>query len=430
VQSGESMNTPPAHVADPASGEFWIDPLSQHSIANKWQLIVDTVANIIGVPAGLIMRVRDDKIQVAVSSRTQGNPYHVGDAEHLECSGLYCETVIASRDRLIVTNALVDEHWRENPDIELGMIAYLGYPICWPDGRPFGTLCALDSKENHFGALYDRLLIQFRDVIEHHLELVSRALSSEQRLNEEKKAAEESMQAARAELTRANRFAALGELAGPIVHEINQPLTAILSNADTALKWLRKEKPDAAKAEASLERVRQSTKATIELISNVRAQARGRTPVMRDVLLDDVVRSACSLLRSEVRKAGAVLELGLAAHGSSIHADHVQIEQVVVNLLRNAVQAVGEIGNRTRRVRVSTFERDGSLTLVIDDNGPGIPSAQAAEVFEPLYTTKAAGMGLGLSICRSIVMSHGGSIELARHEAGSGVSARVILPRI
>jgi two-component system sensor histidine kinase/response regulator len=137
-----------------------------------WQSIVDTMAGVIGVPAGLIMRLGEQDIEVLVSSHTADNPYHPGDAEHFAGSGLYCETVVREQKPLLVPNALADDHWRNNPDIRLDMVSYLGFPIRWPNQRPFGTICVLDRKENAFSEPHQRLVAQFRDLIEGQLAFV------------------------------------------------------------------------------------------------------------------------------------------------------------------------------------------------------------------------------------------------------------------
>jgi hypothetical protein len=118
------------------------------------------------------MRIAQDDIEVFVSSRTEGNPYRPGDKEHLLGSGLYCETVIQSRNKLLVPNALLDKKWKNNPDIKLNMISYLGYPILLPNGHPFGTICVLDDKENSFTLTYQSLILNLRDTIQGHLELL------------------------------------------------------------------------------------------------------------------------------------------------------------------------------------------------------------------------------------------------------------------
>ncbi|MCA1792898.1 MAG: GAF domain-containing protein [Desulfotignum sp.] len=139
---------------------------------NTWQEIVDTLAEIIGIPAGLIMRLNDPDIEVLVSSKGQDNPYHPGDKEKVWGSGLYCETVIKTRDRLIVPNALADENWKDNPDIKLQMISYLGFPIFLPDGSAFGTICVLDRNENAYDDTFEKLMRKFRDLIQADLEII------------------------------------------------------------------------------------------------------------------------------------------------------------------------------------------------------------------------------------------------------------------
>jgi GAF domain-containing protein len=142
------------------------------ALLGKWQHVVDIVAELLTVPAGLIMRCQGNEIEVLVASASPGNPYHPGEKELLPGSGLYCETVIKTRQMLLVPNALEDEKWRNNPDIKLGMISYLGYPIFLPQGEVFGTICVLDIKENAYSETYKRLLLQFKELIEAHLELL------------------------------------------------------------------------------------------------------------------------------------------------------------------------------------------------------------------------------------------------------------------
>ncbi|MEW6674264.1 MAG: GAF domain-containing protein [Thermodesulfobacteriota bacterium] len=144
----------------------------QADILNKWQNIVDIIAELIGIPAALIMRLADPDIEVFVSSQSDGNPYHPGDHEHFLGSGLYCETVINAKDKLLVPNALTDEKWKNNPDVKLNMISYLGFPILLPDGKPFGTICVLDNKENAYSDTYENLIINFREIIQSQLELI------------------------------------------------------------------------------------------------------------------------------------------------------------------------------------------------------------------------------------------------------------------
>ena len=141
-------------------------------ILSQWQSLVDAMAELAGIPAGLIMRVVEGEIEVFAASQSAGNPYHVGDSEHWCGSGLYCETVIKTRRPLLVPDALADPDWAENPDVKLNMISYLGYPILYPDGKPFGTLCILDNQANAYSDAVRSLLAGFRDLIQSHLGLL------------------------------------------------------------------------------------------------------------------------------------------------------------------------------------------------------------------------------------------------------------------
>jgi hypothetical protein len=141
-------------------------------IIENWQEISDILAEMIGVPAVLIMRFNDPDIEVFISSHSENNPYHSGDKEKLYGSGLYCETVIKTKNKLLVPDALVDVNWKNNPDVRLNMISYLGFPIRLPDGKPFGTICILDNKRNEYSKNIEQLMLKFRSMIESHLELI------------------------------------------------------------------------------------------------------------------------------------------------------------------------------------------------------------------------------------------------------------------
>ncbi len=136
-----------------------------------WQHLLNLIADVFRVPAALIMRVHAQEIEVFLRSTNPENIYERGEMARLD-TGLYCETVMGTRRALVVPNALTDPSWDHNPDVQLGMIAYLGFPLLWPTGHVFGTICALDSKENPFSEHYLRILEQFKTVVEHDLKLL------------------------------------------------------------------------------------------------------------------------------------------------------------------------------------------------------------------------------------------------------------------
>ena len=139
-------------------------------MVEKWQDIIDLLALTVNVPSALIMRLEEKHIYVFLASNTKDNPYCKGEKAEL-LSGLYCESVAGNKSCLLVSNALKDPLWKENPDIKLNMISYLGLPILWPDGEVFGTICILDNKENHYNNQYIKLMELFKDSIEKDLKL-------------------------------------------------------------------------------------------------------------------------------------------------------------------------------------------------------------------------------------------------------------------
>lgn len=151
--------------------EVTIEELSEIQLPDEvFQKIVNSLAEVFDVPSALIMRVDFPEIEVLTSSETEGNPYKVGDKEHLD--GLYCETVMESQEKLLIPNALKDPEWDDNPDIKLGMISYLGFPINWPTGDRFGTICVLDSEENGYNKNYELILSHFRNLVEENLRVL------------------------------------------------------------------------------------------------------------------------------------------------------------------------------------------------------------------------------------------------------------------
>jgi two-component sensor histidine kinase len=147
-------------------------PAISQELSAKWQHILDLAAHIIGVPAGLIMRIHEQDIEVFLSSQTDKNPYIPHETAQLQ-TGLYCETVVGKRQNLMVPNALTDPLWDHNPDIALDMVSYFGVPIRWPDGELFGTFCVLDRKERYYEDLHQDLIEQLRQIIEGDLKFLS-----------------------------------------------------------------------------------------------------------------------------------------------------------------------------------------------------------------------------------------------------------------
>jgi hypothetical protein len=140
------------------------------NIVNKWQEIVDSLSEIFQVPAALIMRVNKSEIEVFRANEDKNNPFKAGQIYKL--AGLYCEKVIKSKKKLMVPNALKDKEWNHNPDLDFNMISYLGYPILWPDKTVFGTICLSDTVENKYNKNIEKIMTQYKDIIESYLDLI------------------------------------------------------------------------------------------------------------------------------------------------------------------------------------------------------------------------------------------------------------------
>jgi len=205
----------------------------------KWQQTVDLMAHIFDVPAGLIMRVFPTEIEVFVSSHSEDNPYERSEKADLN-TGLYCETVMAQRDQLQVPNALEDVEWKDNPDVKLNMISYLGVPLVWPGNKIFGTICVLDNKTRHHSSLYQALLWQFKEIIDGDLRLLISERELEQRAQELAETLDH-LKATQEELVQSEKMAALGHLVAGIAHEINTPLGAIRSSVGNIADFINQD---------------------------------------------------------------------------------------------------------------------------------------------------------------------------------------------
>ncbi len=537
-------------------------------VTDKWQEITNLLAELVQVPAALVMRIEPPEISVFVASKSQGNPYQPRERACLN-TGLYCETVMRTRQFLLVPDARDDDEWRSNPDIKLGMISYLGLPISWPNGDIFGTICVLDHKRNAYREVHHRLLLLLRDAVEADLRSVflyetrlvdekrvkerleaqvtertaelakiNDALShevaehkraaaalreSEQRfrdytetasdwlwetgpdhrfirlseqlatigvdpalrigaarwdfatdLEEEPEKwrrhvatleahepfhnfrygttrgdgsvlhiaisgkpvfdpegrflgyrgtttdvtaavraehAEKALQQAQAELARVARLTTMGELAASIAHEINQPLTGVLANGNAGLQWLNRDKPDLDEARNALSCIVSDGTRAGEVIRGLRALAKKSGPELVQLDINDAVREVQALTRSELQRHGVTLHTDLSADDRPVFGDRVQLQQVLLNLIMNGIEAMRAVTERPKTLAITSEPVEPSGVLVaVEDTGTGLDPATADRIFDPFFTTKSDGLGMGLSICRSIIDAHGGRL--------------------
>jgi C4-dicarboxylate-specific signal transduction histidine kinase len=213
------------------------------------------------------------------------------------------------------------------------------------------------------------------------------------------------------ELAHANRVATMGELSASITHEINQPVAAAVNNASAALHWLGKEPPDVEQARQALNRIFANGNRASEVIGRIRALIKKAPPRKDDLEINKVILEVIALSHGELVKNGVSVQTQLAEDLSLIHGDRVQLQQVILNLIMNAVQAMSGVSEGSRELLIGTGKDASSGVFVaVQDSGSGLDPKNSERLFDPFYTTKPSGMGLGLSICRSIVEAHGGRI--------------------
>ncbi len=336
----------------------------------------------------LIVRLRealqqaDERFTAAMESLN--DPVYVEDArsgEILFANRRYAEAFGAGRPRFNeageTQNAAADRWFvlRSNP-------------LSWSDGRG-ATLCVLSDVTEERRA--HELLAKHRDAAH-----------------------------------RTARLIALGEFASAIAHELNQPLAAIATYNHSCMRMLQSGNPDSGELQQAMHICRDQAKRAGKIIQRLRDLLRPPGPAFTEQNLNELVDAVLRLAEPAARDAGIIFECRLAATPPAVRADRLLIEQVALNLVRNAIEAVETLPQERRRITVATrLEIDGSGTLSVSDLGDGVPRDAKERLFDPFVTTKPGGLGLGLSICRSVVEAHGGSIRHQHNEDSAGYRGAV-----
>ncbi|MBI3285209.1 MAG: GAF domain-containing sensor histidine kinase [Burkholderiales bacterium] len=395
------------------------------------------MADIFEVPAGLIMRVLPEQIEVLVSSHSAGNPYEASEKAKLN-TGLYCETVMASRKLLQVPNALEDAHWKSNPDVALNMISYLGVPLLWPDNEVFGTICVLDSKTRKFQAKYVDLMWEIKKSIEADFKVIQQqerlvdsntelrlAIESQRsdamklaQTNEELNAALATLKKMQGELLRSEKMAALGALVAGVSHELNTPIGNSLMAASTLQSHAAEFSADLLKGvtrgrmhefveaiNQGAELLMRSLAHAAELVGSFKQVAVDQSSMKRRTFyLDTTIAEILIALGPSIRKSGLTVERNIPA-GITMDSYPGALGQVLSNLIDNAL--VHAYAGRAQGRIIISAESDGDdqLRLSVRDEGVGISESNLSRVFDPFFTTRLGqgGSGLGLHIAYNLV---------------------------
>jgi signal transduction histidine kinase len=314
------------------------------------------------------------------------------------------------------------------------------------DGRAVGTIWAIAHGDRRkFDAEDLRQLVSlgsfassayqvvaFLDALEQRDEALRQCCEElEQRVVErttQLMRASEALREAQAELAHVNRVTTMGQLAASITHEVNQPLAGMVTNAGAGLRWLDAQPPNLEEVRQALSRIIKDGERASDVIGRIRALIQKAPPRQDGVEINEAIREVIALTQGEVVKHGVSVQTHLAAGLPLIQGDRVQLQQVLVNLILNAVEAMSGVREGSRALLISTGqEASGGVLVTVQDSGPGLHPESVDRLFDAFYTTKPGGMGMGLPICRSIVEAHGGRIWISR-TAGPGATVQFTLP--
>jgi C4-dicarboxylate-specific signal transduction histidine kinase len=287
-------------------------------------------------------------------------------------------------------------------------------------GTRIGSLNLYAGKPNAFN----------ESTIEHYSDLANNLAYGivALRAQHERKRAEEALREAQAALAHVSRVTTMGELTASIAHELNQPLTGVVANGEACLRWLASAPPNLEEARQSVMRIIRDGRRAADVIARIRALLRKTGTEMAPTNINDAIQEVVALIQAEVRKNRVKLRIDLDPNLPAIVGDRVQLQQVVLNLLINAIEAMMSVDFDHRNLQLISRRQEPETVLVaIRDSGLGIGQQSFEEMSEAFFTTKPHGMGMGLSISRSIVRSHGGFLWVEPN-ADCGATFQFTLP--
>jgi C4-dicarboxylate-specific signal transduction histidine kinase len=228
---------------------------------------------------------------------------------------------------------------------------------------------------------------------------------------EEQRRTEEALQRTRSELARIARITTIGELTASIAHEVNQPLAAIVANADACVAWLSLDSPNLVEAHAAAERTILGASRASEVISRIRSLINKAAPERVHIQLNEIIAESIALAESQASRNHVSVEIALAPDLPVTLGDRIQVQQVILNLMLNGIESMSGVTTRPRRLMIRSWaEVENGITVAIEDNGIGVSADNMPRLFEPFFTTRSQGIGMGLAISRSIVEAHGGRL--------------------
>jgi PAS domain S-box-containing protein len=328
-----------------------------------------------------------------------------------------CGTAMYRREPVVVTDILRDPLWEPYRDVAepYGLRACWSTPILTHSGKALGSFAMYYREPRSPNPSETRAL----ELATHLAGIaIERKLAREER---------ERLREAQADLAHINRVTTMGELTASLAHEVNQPIAAAATDANTCLRWLARDQPDLEEARAAASRVVKDAARAAEIMSRIRSLFKKEISQRELVDLNDIVRGMIELLRSEATRYSILMRTELSQDLPQIMGDRVQLQQVTMNLIINSIDAMKDVDG-TREITITSQRAENEqLQVSVSDTGIGLPSQRADQIFNAFFTTKPHGTGMGLRISRSIVESHGGRLWAA-HNSPRGARFAFTLP--
>ncbi len=382
-----------------------LKPEVSDELIEKWQSLLDLTARIIDVPSASIVKLHEDHVELFLNNQTAENPFYAGKKVEL-IYGVYCETVIGKQDKLLVPDAKKNPIWKDNLEVDLNMISYLGYPVNYPDGEVFGTVCVHDNKENHYNELHKDLMDKIRQQIETDLEL----LVSNQQLKE-------------LNAIKDKFFSIIG-------HDLKNPFNSLLGMNDLLIQNADEYSPE--KVRHFARQMYDSSKNAYNLLENLlewaRIQRGELEPKLVEINSEEIIKEVKELTEPLANSKDINLQTA-PEDNPPVLADREMLKTILRNLVTNSIKYTHPKGT----VIISTKKNEEYLQFTVSDTGMGIPSGYLDRLFEidcklsEEGTAKEKGTGLGLILCKEFVEKQEGKIWVESEE-GKGSDFHFTIP--
>ncbi|MBN1597287.1 MAG: ATP-binding protein [Bacteroidales bacterium] len=369
------------------------------SVIERWQSLIDVTAKIVGVPAGLVMQLKEDSIKVFLKSNTDGNPYEVGEEAKL-IYGLYCETVIGNQKKLLVPDATKSSVWKENnPDIDLNMISYIGLPINWPDKEVFGTVCLLDNKENSYDNSVDELLHVVKDHIETDLRLLVTNKDLVKKNSELKK---------------------LNILKSRFLSLLSHDLRGTIGTLDEFIRLLllRFSETDRTTIKNGLKQMSNSINSIYLTMENLISWSKNELLKLeankKDVNLVDIFGNILKYFDQTVKLKNLNVKTEFISDEIIVNADKDMLETALRNIISNAIKYTEPGG----MIIIRIAKKDNQIIIEIEDTGVGIDSESLKKLFTFNKDHKTKGTkgeksaGIGLFIIKDFLDKNDAKVKV------------------